>query len=99
MKKIDLFMSLYSAADEAGKAEISAAMDALNNTFRALIFATPAYIQNGSRPGADIFDPAREALETLRRHADAQGVDFPMPPDERSFRKFVVDYGREVLLD
>ena len=98
MKKIDLFMSLYNAADEAAKPEISAAMDALNSTFRALILATPAYIQNGDRPAADLFTPAREALKTLKRHADMQGVDFPMLENERAFRKYIVDYGREVLL-
>lgn len=97
MTKIDLIMSLYNAADEAGKPEISAAMDALNNTFKALIGFMPAHLLTGDRPNADIFDAAREALQTLKRHADAQGVDFPMPEDERAFRMYIIDYGKEVL--
>ena len=40
---------------------------------------------------------ARDALQTLKRHADAQNIDFPMPEDERAFRMYIIDYGREVL--
>ena len=97
MTKIDLIMSLYNAADETGKPEISAAMDALNNTFKALISFMPSHLLRGDKPDADIFDAARDALQTLKRHADAQNIDFPMPEDERAFRMYIIDYGREVL--
>ena len=97
MKKIDLIMSVYNAADSADKPEISAAMDALNDTFRALIGFMPAHLLTGDRPDADIFDAARNALHTLKRHADALNIDFPMPEDERAFRMYIIDYGREVL--
>lgn len=97
MKKIDLIMSVYNASDSADKPEISAAMDALNDTFRALIGFMPAHLLRGDRPDADIFDAARNALHTLKRHADALNIDFPLPEDERALRLFVIDYGREVL--
>lgn len=97
MKKIDLIMSLYNAAAEADKPEISAAMDALNNTFKALVGFMPAYLLRGDKPDADIFDAARNALRTLKRHADAQGLDFPVPEDERAFRMYIIEYGREAL--
>ena len=56
-------------------------MDALNNTFKALISFMPAHLLRGDKPDADIFDAARDALQTLKRHADAQNIDFPMPED------------------
>ena len=97
MKKIDLIMSLYNAADKNDKPEISAAIDALNTTFKTLIGFVPAYLANDSKPDADLFASAREALKTLKRHAVAQGVDFPMPEDDRALRLYIIDYGRELL--
>ena len=98
MKQLIINRDLAKQVMEAStQEELAAAMDALNNTFKALIGFMPAHLLRGDKPDADIFDAARDALQTLKRHADAQNIDFPMPEDERAFRMYIIDYGREVL--